>query len=146
MSEEIGVAVKTPESLGAVSEESGYPPEINESIQVFCEIGATLRRQPITDFAAAVLAEQLECLRRTTADLDGQYASNVKRRRMKFKDQVAYLALRERIATRIVALAERLCQLRSTDPATNAVGSESERNWSWDPDDPGSATFSPAAQ
>jgi hypothetical protein len=78
-----------------------------ESVQVLCKIGATIRRQPITDFAAAVLAEQLECLRRTTADLDRRHASNVKRRRMKFKDQVAYLALRERIASARLKQAQR---------------------------------------
>ena len=142
MSNDLVAAVNAPESFGTTSEEQVCQPEIIESLQTLSTVGATPRLQPISDYVTAVVTEQIESLRCVADELDRQYAVNVKKRKIRFKDRVDYLAVRERVASRIVDFAEDLCRLRSTD----ATGSELSGALSWNPDDDGSAASSPAAQ
>ena len=130
MSEELTAAVQTPESLSTTVEEQGCEPEIIESFQALAAAGRILRQDSITDYAVAVLAEQIETLRITVNGVDGQYAINVRGRKIKFKDRVAYLAVREKTASRIADLVGSLREIRSTDPPE----SESPVN-SWNPDE-----------
>ena len=128
MSEELTTAVQTPESLSTTVEEQGCEPEIIESFQAFAMAGNELRKHSIDDYAVAVLAEQIETLRITVNGVDGQYAINVRGRKIKFKDRVAYVAVREKTAARIADLVGSLREIRSTDTT------QSECN-SWNPDE-----------
>jgi len=100
----------------------------------------------MSDYAATVVTEQIESLRRIADELDRRYASRIKNGRLKPKDGMAYLAVRERVASRIVDFATELCQLRATEAPTNPPGGEPSGALSWNPDDDGPAALSPAAQ
>ena len=131
MSEELTAAVQTPESLSTTVEEQGCEPEIVESFQALAAAGRILRQDSITDYAVAVLAEQIETLRITVNGVDGQYAINVRGRKIKFKDRVAYVAVREKTAARIADLVGSLREIRSEYPTTRTDPSQVN---SWNPD------------
>ena len=115
--------------------------ELVEAVQV-TESPTVLQQKSITDYCAAIIAEQIESLRKTAYGLDRQYENNVRGRKIKFRDRVSYLSLREKVASKIVALVECLHRLRSTDvPGVEPGGAPS-----WDPDDDGSPSISKAAQ
>ena len=101
-----------------------------------------IERQNPVDFAAVVFGREIESLRRVADGLDREYES---RKLMKFKDRLAYLAIRERLACKIVDFTEKLCGLRTTNPTTEFAGSESSGSLSWDPDADQPAKF-PQAQ
>ena len=133
MSEELTTAVKALESLSATIEQ-GCEPEIIESFQALAAAGRILRQDSITDYAAAVVVQQIEGLQSIANDVDRQYAINVRGRKIKFKDRVDYLAIRERVASRSVDFATKLCRILSTDTTTDPPESESPPN-SWNPDE-----------
>ena len=139
MSEELTTAVKAPESPSTTVEEQGCEPEIIESFQALAAAGRILRQDSITDYAAAVVVQQIEGLQSIANDVDRQYAINVRGRKIKFKDRVAYLAVREKTASRIADLVGSLREIRSTDTT------QSECN-SWNPDEVQGPEFSQPAQ
>ena len=142
MSEELTAAVQTPESFSPTIEQ-GCELKIVENLQAFATAGNELRNHSIDDYAMAVLAEQIEILRSMINALDRQYAINVRGRKIKFKDRVAYLAVREKIASRIVDLVGSLREIRSEYPTT---GTEPLGSNSWNPDDVQGPEFSKPAQ
>ena len=121
MTDELVDAMKASESLSA--EKEGL-----------LSLPAILQENSISDYSAAVIAQQIERLRNLASDVDRQYAVNVRGRKIKFKDRVGYLSVREKVATRIVALVEDLLRLQSTDSPTDPIESEQGVNMSWDPD------------
>lgn len=139
MSAELDANVGPSDSRPAIVAEPDAQPEITEGIRAVSAIGAVLPQQQVADFAAAVIVEQIESLRRVAADLDRQYGNNVKKRKIAFMNRVDYLAVRERVASKIADLVEDLCQLPREAPPALEYGSRS-----WNPDDNGSAALSSA--
>jgi len=90
-----------------------------------------IERENAVDFAAVVFGREIESLRRVADGLDRDYET---RKAMKFKDRLSYVAIRERLACKIVDFTEKLCGLRTMDPATEFNRSESGGSVSWDPD------------
>ncbi len=88
-------------------------------------------QQSVTDYAASVLGREIESLRRISDGLDLAFGA---RKVMKFKDRLAYLAARERLAGKIVEFTEKLCRLTATNP--NPELDLSDGATSWDPDAP----------
>jgi hypothetical protein len=136
VSEKIENAAKAPEGPSE-SSEPGCEPDIIENLRALATKGNVLRQDSIDDYGAAVLAEQIEILRSMTSALDRQYAKNIRGRKITFKNQVAYLVVREKVTSKIVDFVGNLREIRSTYPTSESepVGG----NRSWNPDaDPGS--------
>lgn len=94
-----------------------------------------LQETSIADYSAAVIAQQIERLRNLASDVDRQYAVNVRGRKIRFKDRVSYLGIREKVASRIAGLVENLLRLKSSaESATDSNEREPPGAISWNPD------------
>jgi predicted transport protein len=140
MSDELVAAAEVPESPNAVLEQ-GF--EIIESLQTLPTVEQVLQEISFTDYAAAVVMQQIESLRSSVNDLDRRYANNVRKHKITFKNQVSYMAVREKIASRIVYFLGSLREIRSAYPTTGTDPSEVN---SWDPDADQGPEFSKPAQ
>ncbi len=133
MSDELVDALREPQTPSEALEEQGCEPEIMRRRDSLPKVEQTLAGLSVTDYAAAVIAEQIENLRYNANELDRQYAINVRGRKIKFNDRVGYVSVREKIASKIVCLVEKLRAILSPHPPVDSTRNESGGR-SWDPD------------
>jgi len=133
----------SPEGLGSTPDEPGCQPDGKDAAETVSPDGVTFQENSVADYAA-VLAEQIERLRRVAADVDRHYGKKTKR--LSFKHRLGYLTARERISSKILDLTKELSRMRSADPPTEAPERKLGGALSWNPDDDGPAALSPAAQ
>lgn len=146
MSDELGDALREPQSPSEALEEQGFEPEIMGRRDFLPTAEQTLAGLSVIDYAAAVIAEQIENLRYNANELDRQYQINVRGRKIKFTDRVDYVSIREKIASKIVCLVEKLRAILSPHPPVDSSLNESGGNMSWNPDDDRGREFSQTTQ